>query len=329
VARELTASELPRRRRVFHRCSCGRPIPEGVSRCSSRTCPEFAPTWARDTRRRLLENLRMVPYAVMFTVTAPGSDVYPFDPELCVRRPVHRCSGAIGCRVNPEAARDFNRRSGKWWSELHRAAKVRADRATGYKGRIAALAWEKQKRGLAHVHGVLSAGSPAELRWAKAYVEALREMAQPKGFGFVDGWHKVGRKLWPGEQAGAYLSSYFVRGRGGKASITENVRSGDLPRLVVFVGRHLTTVTFCTMRNLRLVRRVWCWQIGRAQPPSVSEWDLLVASCLLARVAVPARAGPLLKERDSNGRDGTGNGTADGRSRNGTVVKPCGGLLGR
>jgi hypothetical protein len=105
VSPELTATELPPRRRVFHRCNCGRPIPDGVARCSARTCPEFAPIWARDTRRRLRENLRTVPYAVMFTVTAPGSAVYPFDPELCVRRPVHRCSGAIGCRVNPAAAR--------------------------------------------------------------------------------------------------------------------------------------------------------------------------------------------------------------------------------
>ena len=289
MAPERAAPGLPRRGRVFHRCSCGRPIPEGVSRCSARTCPEFAPIWARDTRRRLLENLRTVPYAVMFTVTAPGSEIYPFDPELCLRRPVHRCSGAIGCRVNPDAARDFNRRAGTWWSELHRAAKVRADRATGHKGKILARVWEKQKRGLAHVHGVLAAGSPDELAWAREYVTALRELAPSKGFGFVDGWHKVGRKLWPGDQAGAYLSSYFVRGRGKKAPITENVRASDLPKLVVLVGRHLTTATGCTMRNLRNARRVWAWRAGHADRPTLNERDLLIAVCLLARTPVPAR----------------------------------------
>jgi hypothetical protein len=228
----------------------------------------------------------------MFTVTAPGSDVYPFDPELCLRRPVHRSSGAIGCRVNPEAARDFNRRAGKWWSELHRAAKVRADRATGHKGKILARVWEKQKRGLAHVHGVLAGGSPEELRWAREDVTALRDLAPAKGFGFVDGWHKVGRKLWPGEQAGAYLSSYFVRGRGRKAPITENVLDGDLPKLVVLVGRHLTSVTACTMRNLRLARRVWAWRAGLIERPDVDEWDLVVATCLGARISVPSRASP-------------------------------------
>src|SRR6476619_6148256 len=86
------------RRRVFHRCSCGRPIPEGVSRCSARTCPEFAPIWARDTRRRLLENLRLVKLSVMFSVTAPGADVYPFDPRFCSPSPSLRRAG----RTSPE-----------------------------------------------------------------------------------------------------------------------------------------------------------------------------------------------------------------------------------
>ena len=66
----------------WHRCGCGRPIPRPAKRRSSRTCPESAPTWARDTRRRLLENLRPLRSTVMFSVTAPGKDVYPFDPRF-------------------------------------------------------------------------------------------------------------------------------------------------------------------------------------------------------------------------------------------------------
>jgi len=94
--------------------------------------------------------------------------------------------------------RGIHRHAGKWWSELHRAAKVRADRAADMKGRLAARVWEKQKRGLAHLHGVISVESAAPVRWAEAYVTALCEMAPRYGFGFVDGWHKVGRKFWPG-----------------------------------------------------------------------------------------------------------------------------------
>jgi hypothetical protein len=278
-------------RRRWHRCSCGRAIPEGVRRCSSRTCPEYAPIWARDTRRRLLENLRTAPLTVMFSLTAPGADVYPFDPRFCSHSPSQKCSGRIGCRVDPEAARAFNRAAGRWWSELHRAAKVRADRATGYKGKLLARVWEKQKRGLAHLHGVLSVSTPAELAWGQAYVTALREMAPRYGFGFVDGWQKIGRTFWPGDQAGAYLSSYFVRGRGGKAPITENVLSGELPRLIVFVGRDLTRQTGCTMRSLRNSRRIWASRAGWIASAGLNYDEWLAAAEMLSR-ADARRRGP-------------------------------------
>jgi hypothetical protein len=250
-------------------------------RCSSRTCPEYAPTWARDTRRRLLENLRIVPLTVMFSVTAPGADLYPFDPRFCSHSPSQRCSGALGCRVDPEMAAAFNKNAGRWWSELHRAAKVRADRATAHKGKLLARVWERQKRGLAHVHGVISVQSPTEQAWAKAYVTALREMAPRYGFGFVDGWHKIGRRFWPGDQAGAYLSSYFAGGRGRKMAITDNVLAGDLPRLVVFVSRDLTSRTGCTMRSLRMARRLWAAREGMGEFPHWSLQEWLVAGAML------------------------------------------------
>lgn len=260
---------------------CGRCelAPDGVRRCSSRTCPEFAPIWARDTRRRLQENLRTVKLTVMFSVTALGSDLYPFDPRFCSHRPVERCSGVKGCRVDPEAATAFNRRAGGWWSELHRAAKTRADRETAHKGRLLVRVWEKQARGLAHVHGVIGVGGAIEIRWADAYVGALREMAPSYGFGFVDGWRRIGRRFRPGAQAAAYLSSYFVRGSGRKASITE--RAGDLPRVVVFVSRELTARTGCTMRSLRIARRLWVLREGLADPPNVSLREWLAAAAML------------------------------------------------
>jgi hypothetical protein len=153
---------------------------------------------------------------------------------------------------------------------LHRAAKLRADRATNLKGKLAARVWEKQRRGLAHVHGVISVESPAHARWAETYITALREMAPRYGFGFVDGWHKIGRRFWPGVQAAAYLSSYFAGGRGRKMSLTENVLAGELPRLVVFVGHDLTRATGCTMRSLRHSRRLWASRNVHAPPPKVT-----------------------------------------------------------
>jgi hypothetical protein len=136
------------------------------------------------------------------------------------------------------------------------------------------------------MHGVLSAASPDDLRWAREYVTGLRELAPRYGFGFVYGWHKVRRKLWPGEQAGAYLSSYFVKGRGKKAPITENVQADDLPRFVVFISRHLTQASGCTMRNLRNARRIWAWRGGLIVRPGLPEreWDIVVS--LLSPVGV-------------------------------------------
>jgi hypothetical protein len=188
----------------------------------------------------------------------------------------------LGCRVAPETAEAFNGKAGKWWSELHRAAKVRADRATGFKGKLACRVWEKQKRGLAHLHGVISVESPTHRQWAEAYVTALRDMAR-YGFGCVDGWQNVGRKFWPGVQAAAYLSSYFAGGRGRKMSITENVLDADLPRLVVFVSRDLTARTGCTMRNLRNARRIWAARQGFVTYPNFRFDEWLAAAALLTR----------------------------------------------
>jgi hypothetical protein len=173
--------------------------------------------------------------------------------------------------------------AGKWWSELHRAAKTRADRECGFKGKLAARVWEKQKRGLAHLHGVISVESPAHVRWARAYVTSLRELAPRYGFGFVDGWHKVGRKFWPGIQAAAYLSSYFAGGRGRKMTLTENVSAGDLPRLVVFVSRDLTRTTGCTMRSLRHARQLWASRAGYIGKPRVTLAEWLAAAAMLER----------------------------------------------
>jgi hypothetical protein len=220
---------------------------------------------------------------VMFSVTAPGKEVFPFDQMHCTHAPGATCSGRIGCRVHADAARTFNSHVGPWWSELHRIAKLRADRATGFKGSIAERVWEKQRRGLAHMHGVLSVSTPAELHWAEVYVTALAELAPSRGFGFVDRWEKIQRKIRPGIEAAACLSGYLVSGKGRKASLRENVQDPDLPRLLVFVGRGLRRRTGCTMRNLRLARALWMSREGLAGPPRLTLTEWLAAATLADR----------------------------------------------
>jgi hypothetical protein len=138
---------------------------------------------------------------------------------------------------------------------------------------------------------VVSAAQPVEVVWAESYIGALRELAPRYGFGYVDGWQKVGRRFWPGDQAGKYLSSYFVGGRGKKASITENVLAGDLPRLVVFVGRHLTSRTGRTMRNLRAARQLWASREGLIEPPAF-EYEQWLAAAAMLKGQLPIARGP-------------------------------------
>ena len=77
----------------------------------------------------------------------------------------------------------------------------------------------KAEAGPRHLHGVVSVSTPEELAWAKAYVDAFVELSPSKGFGFVDGWHRIGRKFWPG------VSGVFVEllhgGSAKKATLTE------------------------------------------------------------------------------------------------------------
>lgn len=180
----------------------------------------------------------------------------------------------------------FNHNAEKWWSELHRAAKTQADRATGFKGKLATRVWEKRKRGLAHLHGVVSVECVRTFAVSRGVRHGLRELALRYGFGFVDGWHRVGRKFWPAVQAAAYLSSYFAGGRGGMA-ITENCLPG---RLVVFVGRNLSKVTGCTMRNLRNARRLWAAREGLISQPVLSYEIWLGAAGMLQKRLRGSRA---------------------------------------
>jgi hypothetical protein len=66
-------------------------------------------------------------------------------------------------------------------------------------------------------------------------------------------------------------------------TITENVLAGDLPRLVVFVGRDLSSRTGCTMRSLRTARRLWAARTGLAEFPNLTLRDWLTAAAMLQR----------------------------------------------
>jgi len=81
-------------------------------------------------------------------------------------------------------------------------------------------------------------------------------------------------QLMAGDRAAAYLSSYFVRGKGSKATLQENALNPHLPRMLIWVSPTLTRPTGVTMRNLRRCRQLWAVRRGLLPPPSWSGVEL-------------------------------------------------------
>ena len=129
-------------------------------------------------------------------------------------------------------------------------------REVGVRAFVLAQGKEAQKRGATHAHFVVGYESALELRALKAFRRHLERLAaQPRyEFGHVNGKFV---KPKPAREAAAYLSSYFVAGRGHKAPLTQAVTNSELPRIVLYVSRRLTKVTRATMRNKRRQRHLW------------------------------------------------------------------------
>jgi hypothetical protein len=282
--------------RGYKRCEhCGQLLPLNVSRCRRRRCPGYAATWARDTMRKIRENLRAYAgLACMCTVTAPGEDAgLIWDRARCTHFVGERCSGPKGCQVVKEAADAWNEHSRAWWRELNRVCKLRADRALkrlgyGGKGGVLLYEWELQRRGVWHLHFVVGLESAAERAWATEYVAAMRELAPSKGFGFVDA--RPLRSPEPAERVARYLCKYLAKWHAdGSMEITETVQSAGRT-LLNFVSRRLTAKSGVTMRVLRNVRIAWAWKEGLLPAEVLDPWDLLWAVCLLERFQPATRA---------------------------------------
>ena len=91
---------------------------------------------------------------------------------------------------------------------------------------------------------------------ARAYLARLAVLAPKYGFGFVHSKREL-VKAMPAQNAAAYLSSYFVKGRRGKTALWESVQSSAMPPSIIHVSTKLTMQTGCTMRTLRLKRALF------------------------------------------------------------------------
>jgi hypothetical protein len=282
--------------RGYKRCqNCGGLLPLTVSRCRRRRCPDYAPIWARDTMRKIRENLRAYDgLVVMCTLTAPGQEAgLIWDRKRCSHSPGVRCTGPLGCKVVEAAADAWNERSRGWWRELNRRAKLRADRRIKqlgheHKGGLLMYEWELQPRGVWHVHLILGMETAVERAWAFEYVAALRELGARWCFGFVDA--KPLHSPQPAERASGYLSKYLAKWKDdGSMEVTQTVLAAGRT-LLTYVSRKLTAESGITMRVLREVRLAWAWREGSIPPEVLDPFDLLHALCLLERFSAPPRA---------------------------------------
>jgi hypothetical protein len=97
----------------------------------------------------------------------------------------------------------------------------------------------------------------------------------------------------PAREVAAYLSSYFVIGRGHKAPLTEAVLNPELPLLPLYVSRRLTQATKTTMRNKRRQRHLWACRSLRKPMPSwwADEDSRLAVLALSVPVALRLQRG--------------------------------------
>lgn len=266
-----------------------------VSRCRRRRCPGYCETWARDTMRKIRVNLETYGgLAAMLTLTAPGEAAgLPFNRSICGHGPGEKCDGRKGCKVVKPAADAWNDLSRKWWRELNRVCKQRADRRIEdlggtVKGGLLLYQWELQGRGVWHLHFVVGLETDVERAWAFEYVQAMRELGPRYGFGFVD--VKPLRSPQPASRCAGYVSKYLVKsGGGGSFEVSKTVQAAGRT-LLSYVSRRLTARSLCTMRSLRMVRVAWAWRSGLIEAPSGDPFEFLVAVCLLEQGPAAARA---------------------------------------
>lgn len=282
--------------RGYRRCEhCGKLLPLHVSRCRRRKCPSYGETWARDTMRKIRENLRAYGgLAAMCTLTAPGVDAgLVWDRENCSHDASERCGKEYGCKVLPAVAKVWNDASRGWWRELNRLCKQRADRALrrlglDRRGGLLLYEWELQGRGVWHLHFVVGMETPWKQLWAWEYTKSLRELAPRYGFGFPD--TKPMQSPQPAEQVAGYLSKYLAKwNEDGSLEITETVRSAGRT-LLNYVSRNLTAKSGITMRTLRLIRIAWAWREGHLKTEWLQPFDLLLGLVLLEQLQTSPRA---------------------------------------
>jgi hypothetical protein len=150
----------------WSRCGCARP-----SRCAP--CAEIKRQDVAAVGRSGWTD-RVIARGWWVTLTAPGSDLLPWDTSRCRHGSAVECSGKIGCRVDDHALAIWHDELPQRWSwfmtELRRELGVDVQ---FFK------TWEPQNRGALHAHSMMRSEPVSERRFRAAVKAAARRW----GFG--------------------------------------------------------------------------------------------------------------------------------------------------
>lgn len=196
--------------------------------------------WFGDVKRLLFGNL--ISYGGkcwLLTVTAPGSDLLPWDSETR--------------QVEQHAAHEWNLTAQKRWSELHRWARQATIRE-GFDVRFLARVWQLQARGVLHLHLVVGVETEAEHAAARFYVAKLRERTREFGFGFVDARDRDGKAGRSTVMEPYLAANYLSRYLSASSQLVRALELAERPTRLIWISPTLSTRSTITMRRLRRVR---------------------------------------------------------------------------
>ena len=220
--------------------------------CKKRTCSICGLVWAKDWRVVLFANLKHLGGFVMLSsVTPPGKEALPGTrgtarmsaPTSMIRSGLVVVSTRTPWRSGPTTPR----RGGNDFTTPHG---TRSSGGTAVPAVDPACVGAAEARPGARASGVQRADTRGR-RCSRRRTSRSSAGCARHGFGFVGRKRGVSQQVMAADRAAAYLSSYFVTGKREKATLAENAKDPNLPRLLIWLTPTLTRQTGMTMRSRR------------------------------------------------------------------------------
>lgn len=247
------------------RLMCDRCGDQIIGRCGSSRSKRCKPC-GESHRRRLAQVVQSGVTGNRFgqwfwvTITAPGVDVLPFDPESCSHNPEVECSGKLGCKVGEFDAAIWNGTAPRRWSWFMTYLRRRLGEQVQYCG-----VWEYQERGVLHRHFLVRVERPTSERRVRA---AVRGAARRWSFGSQYDVQSItgdaARQVW----YCAKYASKTVDAVDGRRVL--DIRTGELKASRGFRAWSASREWGDTMRAVKHRQMTWARTGGGASSPMIA-----------------------------------------------------------